>query len=584
MNHVPDSWLRYLHISYLIIDVLLLGGIGYAYVTHLSTATTDNWALTPTIAILAGIHIFYGIVIYPWVNRRNSWFAMVFSQALFDFMIVALIGTSGEANALYWLAWVLAIGGSAMLGPFVLVAEISVHVSLFLLTILGFQNTGKINSYIEFFWLCLAAAAAMIGWLFMLRYYESDESSKLDSLNKLLKQEQLRSDLIIQSIADGVIVFNTNRKISLINAAACALTEWPANEAVGIDISLVAKLTTEAGKPIEQTTDLFTTVLEKQKPVMKLLQLTGRSGKATIVSLVISPIIAAPNSERVGGVAVFRDITLQRQEEQQRAEFISTASHEMRTPLAAIEGYLALALNDRVSVIDEKARGFLDKAHASTQQLGNLFQDLLTSSKAEDGRLSNHPVLIEMGEFCEKLTDELRFAVEKKHLGMEFVIGSDEISNETTGQGSSRVLRPFYYVYADPNRLREVITNVFDNAVKYTDQGKISIGLTGDNEVVQFYVRDTGPGIPSSDIPHLFQKFYRVDNSTTRVLGGTGLGLFICRKIVELYHGHIWVESTVGKGSTFFVDLPRLTTQKANELKATEAEALSNRPLYTNTP
>jgi two-component system phosphate regulon sensor histidine kinase PhoR len=86
--------------------------------------------------------------------------------------------------------------------------------------------------------------------------------------------------------------------------------------------------------------------------------------------------------------------------------------------------------------------------------------------------------------------------------------------------------------------------------------------------VVQFFIKDTGPGIPAADIPHLFQKFYRVDNSSTRTTGGTGLGLFICRKIVELYKGRIWVESEEGKGSTFYINLPRLSAEKAAELQS----------------
>jgi signal transduction histidine kinase len=132
------------------------------------------------------------------------------------------------------------------------------------------------------------------------------------------------------------------------------------------------------------------------------------------------------------------------------------------------------------------------------------------------------------------------------------------------------LVKPLYYVHIDPDRMREVITNLFDNACKYTDAGKVSIGLTGDSEIVQLYIRDTGAGIPADDIPHLFQKFYRVDNSATRTIGGTGLGLFISRKIVELYQGRIWVESEVGNGSTFFINLPRISSQHAIELQASE--------------
>jgi signal transduction histidine kinase len=106
--------------------------------------------------------------------------------------------------------------------------------------------------------------------------------------------------------------------------------------------------------------------------------------------------------------------------------------------------------------------------------------------------------------------------------------------------------------------------------VKYTESGKVSIGITGDNQVVQFRISDTGPGIPKDDLPHLFQKFYRVDNSATRTIGGTGLGLYICRKIIELYSGRIWVESEVGQGSTFYINIPRVESTKAMQQQTQE--------------
>ena len=101
---------------------------------------------------------------------------------------------------------------------------------------------------------------------------------------------------------------------------------------------------------------------------------------------------------------------------------------------------------------------------------------------------------------------------------MEFIVGTDQLAK--VNLSNEKNIMPFYYVYADPDRLREVITNLFDNAVKFTSEGSITIGLTADSNVVQFYVKDSGVGIPVEDIPHLFQKFYRVDNSATRTVGG----------------------------------------------------------------
>ena len=277
---------------------------------------------------------------------------------------------------------------------------------------------------------------------------------------------------------------------------------------------------------------------------------------------------------------IIRDVSKLRAEEKQRGDFISTASHEMRTPVAAIEGYLALALNEKVATIDDRARGYLEKAHESTQHLGQLFQDLLTSSKAEDGRLTSHPTVVEMGEFLEKVSEDLRFSAEKKGLIMEFRVGTSSTGtiDASKAQGSTRTVRPLYYVYVDADRLREVVTNLFDNAVKYTPDGKVTLGINGDANVVQCYVRDTGPGIPAADVPHLFQKFYRVDNSATRTIGGTGLGLFICRKIIELYNGRIWVESELGKGSSFYINLPRLSEQKAAQLKLSTTVTPDEKP------
>lgn len=186
-----------------------------------------------------------------------------------------------------------------------------------------------------------------------------------------------------------------------------------------------------------------------------------------------------------------------------------------------------------------------------------------------------------MGEYIEQVAETFKFSAEKKGLLTDFIFGKG--AEDSASQAGGKVVRPLYYVLADPDRLREVITNLFDNAVKYTPSGKISVGLTGNNDVVQLFVRDTGPGIPAEDVPHLFQKFYRVDNSATRTIGGTGLGLFICFKIIELYNGRIWVESEVGKGSTFYINLPRLNSQRAAELKSSEAQSTTSAPINSLT-
>jgi signal transduction histidine kinase len=149
------------------------------------------------------------------------------------------------------------------------------------------------------------------------------------------------------------------------------------------------------------------------------------------------------------------------------------------------------------------------------------------------------------------------------------------VSGDKAAPANGKVIRPLYYTYADPFRIQEVLTNIINNAIKYTPEGSVTINLTGDPTIIQIQVQDTGSGIPPEDIPHLFQKFYRVDNSMTRTIGGTGLGLFICRKIVELYNGRIWAESSPDKGSTFFINLPRLSSTQALAIQRNQASSAS---------
>lgn len=400
-------------------------------------------------------------------------------------------------------------------------------------------------------------------------------SAQSSQLATRLKGEQLKSDIILNAIEDGVVLVDEQGIIQLLNPAGAAIIGWERKDAEGLDWKVVFKFVDDKGQPVEGA-GVLQEVFEKSKSIRENnAKLTTKSSKAITLDINVSPLLR--QGEKISAaIAIFRDVSDERKQEAQRAEFISTASHEMRTPVAAIEGYLALALNEKVSTIDAKARSYLDKAHESTRHLGKLFQDLLTSAKAEDGRLSNHPVAIEIGEMLEGLTEDFRFTAEKKGLQMAFTLGT---GNSIDASGGNKVIRPLYYVQADQERLREVITNLFDNAVKYTESGKITIGLTGDKDVVQFYVRDTGHGIPKEDISHLFQKFYRVDNSATRTIGGTGLGLFISRKIIELYEGRIWVTSEVDKGSTFYINLPRIDNKRAQELRSAEAQDTSLSPV-----
>lgn len=569
MQFVSDKWYDWYSRTIVAISSVLFVATVLRLFAFRTFDPDNHLGLSYLTLTLSLVHLIYGFFIHRIVKQRSGAFAAT-SVSNFIFLIntVNLLQSTGQLHSPYEFVWVFTVFCTGIFGPYSILAFC--FLSVLYLVILMTKDAGVIE--IDPYDLAITAAVFLIGiasYFFWRGKHVDKESQKIAQLSGQLKSSELRIETLFNSLADGVILIGPDGKLNLINPTAAQMVEWPREEAVGIDASLVIKLKAENGKELTPETNPITQALTQKKPSFQEVQLTGRSGRTLIVSIVISPVILPKSQEFAGTVAVIRDITANRAEEHRRADFISTASHEMRTPVAAIEGYLALALNDRVSKVDTKARDFLVKAHESTQHLGKLFQDLLTSAKAEDGRLVSHPQVVEMGAFLQQIVEGLKFAAEKKGLKIDFSVAGGNTAESVAG---GKMLKPLYYGEVDPDRMREVITNLFDNAVKYTDAGKISIGLTGNDEVVQLFVRDTGHGIPAEDVPHLFQKFYRVDNSTTRSIGGTGLGLFICRKIVELYNGRIWVESQVGRGSTFFINLPRLSTSKANELLARESQ------------
>jgi PAS domain S-box-containing protein len=398
--------------------------------------------------------------------------------------------------------------------------------------------------------------AVVIFFIVLVKMHKTEDTSG-KNYNKLvheLNQVSGQSDIVINAIADGVAALDGRGTIQLMNPAGLTMLGWDKNDAIGLDYKSVFKLLNTQDKPPEGDNDTISrTLATNQTSSSDNLLATTSSGKKFMISLMVSPI----GQFGSGVIVVFRDITETKTEQRQQTEFISTASHEMRTPIAAIEGYLGLALNPATAIIDDKARVYITKAHESAQHLGRLFQDLLDISKADDGRLKLNPVVVDIVTTVRDIAASLEPSAKAK--GLVLVYEPD------TGSRFNERITPVFYSYADSDHLREIVSNLIENAIKYTPSGSISVNVNGDENHVIISVHDTGLGIPAEDLPHLFQKFYRVDNSATREIGGTGLGLYLSRRLTETMRGRIWVESEFQKGSTFYVEFPRLSNQEATE-------------------
>lgn len=379
-----------------------------------------------------------------------------------------------------------------------------------------------------------------------------------------------KSKLVINNTSDGIAIIDSKGIIQLFNPAGEAMLGWKADNAVSLDFRSVFKLVNNAGHDIADSENPILRTLQTNQPqASRSLFLETASHQRMAASIKVSPIIA-DNGSSDGVVLVFRDITKETAEQHAQTDFISTASHEMRTPVAIIEGYLGMILNPETATIDARARSYAEKAHNSVKRLGSLFQDLLDVTKADDHRMENAPVLIDAVAAVKQLVSDFQAKAKEKGL---YLVYSDPTGQ--SAENTQAVVTPPSVIYVDYDQLEEVLSNIIDNAIKYTKTGGIKVSVANIDKRVHIEVADTGIGIPVEDIPHLFQKFYRIDNSQTREIGGTGLGLYLIKKLTENMGGTVGVSSDYGKGSRFWVEFVALNHEEmvrcAQEMKRRQA-------------
>ncbi len=227
--------------------------------------------------------------------------------------------------------------------------------------------------------------------------------------------------------------------------------------------------------------------------------------------------------------------------DQQKSEFVSLASHQLRGPLTAIKGYASMLLDDDFGEVKDGVRDAVDKIYKSTQDLVVVVGDYLDVSRIEQGRMQYDFTDFDMRDLVATIITELRPNIERAKLTMEFDF-------DTTGD---------FPVHADQGKIKQVISNIIDNAIKYCPKGGIHIWLSHkEGKKVLVTITDTGVGIHPDVLPRLFEKFTRAPDASKTNIMGTGLGLYVARKMIEAHNGKIWAESPgVGKGSSFFIEL-----------------------------
>ncbi|MCF6160465.1 cell wall metabolism sensor histidine kinase WalK [Furfurilactobacillus milii] len=356
-------------------------------------------------------------------------------------------------------------------------------------------------------------------------------SVRVEEAQESTEAERRRLDSVLAHMSDGVIATDRRGNINIINSAARDFLNVDEIEAEGTSILDILHIR-----------DQYTLreLLESQDEVALDLSEEGRD----LILHATFSLIQRESGFISGLVCVLHDVTEQQKEDEDRKQFVSNVSHELRTPLTSVRSYID-ALVDGAWEDKKVAPGFLKVAQDETERMIRMVNDLLALSRIDSGTTKLEMETVNLNELFNYILN--RF---------DMMIKTDD-----NPEKHYRIERDFtdkdLWVEIDTDRFTQVVDNIMNNAIKYSpDGGVITCRLLETHNQVIMSISDQGLGIPHKDLTHIFDRFYRVDKARSRAQGGTGLGLAISKEVIQMLGGRIWVDSTEGKGSTFYISLP----------------------------
>ncbi len=355
-------------------------------------------------------------------------------------------------------------------------------------------------------------------------------AEKLESTLAEMNDKNIKINSIINSMISGVVAVDDNFRIILINTVSCQMFGIKYGPGI-IGMNLMELIGDN------KIINLIKESIDKNEPLLNEVFTDPKSDK--IFRVYTSPINSNnPKHPNSGGIASIHDITNIKKLEQIRTEFVSNVTHELKTPLTSIRGFIETL---KTGAIDDKAVAvkFLDIIDIESERLSNLINDILQLSEIENTMTDCDIVPHNINDTFKEIYDILESFAEKKGIQLHF-----EIEENVT-------------IDANKNRIKQMLINLIDNAIKYNkDNGTVTVKAIKEEGKITFIIKDTGIGIDEEHIPRIFERFYRVDKGRSRNMGGTGLGLSIVKHIVNLYNGNIKVTSKPGSGTEFIIQLP----------------------------
>lgn len=357
-------------------------------------------------------------------------------------------------------------------------------------------------------------------------------------LRILASEEQAKDEALLASIGEGTVVTDRLGQIQMINKAAEDMLGWKNQEVTGKKWFEIANLIDDKGNPVPPEKRAIQRVLNGQGPIFSDRNYyIRRDGTKFAVATTAAPVMLA--GQVVGVIAVFRDITREKEIDRAKTEFVSLASHQLRTPLSAIKWFSEMLMAGDAGQLSREQKEFINNVYQSNERMIELVNSLLNISRIESGRIKIDPVPTDLRDLIKGLLVELDQKIQAKKIRLILSI------HEKLPK-----------INLDPKLIRQVYLNLLTNAVKYTPEGgEVSVIVSKENDRVVSQVSDSGVGIPRGDYSRVFQKFYRGENAQKMETDGTGLGLYLAKAIVESSGGKIWFKSEENQGTTFWFSL-----------------------------
>ena len=352
-------------------------------------------------------------------------------------------------------------------------------------------------------------------------------------------REKEKDDAVLYSIADGVFVIDKNQKIVMFNKAASEMSGYSPEYAIGKKYDEVLRFVYESNGRKNNKFILRAFKTGKIQEMLNHSLLITRSGKKISVSNSASP-LKDKNGNVVGCVVVFRDITKEREIDKAKSEFVSLASHQLRTPLTSIGLYSEMLLKEEVGKLNKEQKKYLNEIYRGNYRMVDLVNALLSVSRLDAGIFDINAKPVDVKSIANSILKDAAKDIKKKNLKL-----------------TKRYAKNIEKINLDQKLMRIIFQNLISNSIKYTPKnGKINISIKKENNSILIAVSDSGYGIPKDQQSKIFTKMFRADNIINKDTSGTGLGLYIVKSIVDKSGGKIWFESEENKGSSFYVSFP----------------------------